>query len=1085
MEKMKLNNFTNNNVKNEVNINKNLKIPINKKIISLILMIILGVLISTISIAIPNTLTLQGKLTNLVGASQQGTYNFTFRIYDAFTGGNNLWELSNYNITTDSNGVYDVILTGINLTFADQYYLGITISTDGESTPRVNLTSSPYSFRANTSEALNPNQSYTVTNLSITGNATIGTGLTTLSINTITFNATTTGNISIAGNLTANAVFANNLSGRLSCSNIIGSPDGDFCTDSTGSGTETTNNSAINVTDIIARQGINATQDINTTKGSFYWLGSALQDIFVRATDTFNRANLTDFFGSDIDINNTLLRRTNTSFFATFWSVANTSSYLGGSDVNATLIKTGNLTTLNTLDLYIRVKDFNTANISNSTVRNDSDVRFRYGNFTQNVTVIGNISAQSIYLTGTLYDNGTLNRSIDLSSYNKSLDLKDYQKSSDFNLGNISNNTLTKDNNASIALWNVTSTRVIAPSYAEVINLSGRNLTGANNISATRFTGAINCGMIDGGSDSDFCADASSGVDTSVFNNVNLTSFFGNASINNSIIRETNHSFLNQFMRSADFNLGNISNNTLKVGDNASSSLWNRTGTSTFLRSINDNVGIGTPVPNNRLTIVGNDADSGSATPGLLHLNLTDNYNNTLLPLLTLDHVLANPSNVSTGAGQPSNLGLGILFRATNNDSEIINVSLINATLVNGFNGTEGSALSFSTITNGGQLTPRLVLNGTNVFIAPNSGNVGIGTTEPEDKLHIIDGSAGTVTANADAQLIVEDSGHAFIQILSGGTSQGGILFGDAAATAQSQIYYDHNANKLHITTDNTATAALTIDSSRNVGIGTTAPGRLLEVAGSINGTQLNISGSANLAYGSGLVGIGTSAPVDTLTVVGSVSTFGTLNATRINATTILQGGNAVQLSKDFNLGNISNYTQYLVRADAFTLGNLTGFFGEATINSSLFRANKTAYSLSKIADETISAGTNTMQDDDELYFDINANEKWIFDLKVWAISSPDITLMMNITGSDVPQDVANCTYALVDDSGVSTPAVGCAREIAYTTPTTLEMIQISGSVNTTTAGRVGLWWRQTLGGAGVGSTIKGGSTLKAFKAQR
>ena len=168
---------------------------------AMILLLSIFFLLSTIAFAIPNSLTLQGKLTNIAGASQVGTFNFTFRIYDAATNGNILYELVNYSITTDANGIYDVILGKINLSFADQYYLGITVGTDGESEPRVNLTSAPYSFRANTSEALNPNASYVVTNLSVTGNATIGSGGTTLEISTQTFNLTTIGNINLANNL--------------------------------------------------------------------------------------------------------------------------------------------------------------------------------------------------------------------------------------------------------------------------------------------------------------------------------------------------------------------------------------------------------------------------------------------------------------------------------------------------------------------------------------------------------------------------------------------------------------------------------------------------------------------------------------------------------------------------------------------------------------------------------------------------------------------------------------------------------------------------------------------------------------------
>jgi len=38
-------------------------------------------LFSSIVFAIPNSLTLQGKLTNLAGASQAGAFNFSFKIY--------------------------------------------------------------------------------------------------------------------------------------------------------------------------------------------------------------------------------------------------------------------------------------------------------------------------------------------------------------------------------------------------------------------------------------------------------------------------------------------------------------------------------------------------------------------------------------------------------------------------------------------------------------------------------------------------------------------------------------------------------------------------------------------------------------------------------------------------------------------------------------------------------------------------------------------------------------------------------------------------------------------------------------------
>ncbi|MAG91222.1 hypothetical protein CMO83_00935 [Candidatus Woesearchaeota archaeon] len=153
-------------------------------------------------LAAPNSINVQGKLTNPSGTIQTGTFNFSFRFYDNYTAGTKLLE-KNVTSTTDARGVYDIIIPDVNLTFKDQLYLGVEVNTDGEMSPRVNLTSVPYTFRANTSEALTPNSSHFVTNLSVNGNVTIGDGTTTLQITTQLFNLSAIGDLNLNGTVTA------------------------------------------------------------------------------------------------------------------------------------------------------------------------------------------------------------------------------------------------------------------------------------------------------------------------------------------------------------------------------------------------------------------------------------------------------------------------------------------------------------------------------------------------------------------------------------------------------------------------------------------------------------------------------------------------------------------------------------------------------------------------------------------------------------------------------------------------------------------------------------------------------------------
>ncbi|MBI2102121.1 hypothetical protein HYT53_05930 [Candidatus Woesearchaeota archaeon] len=143
-----------------------------------VLLILMPLLLLAVPVlSAPNTMNIQGKLTNPSGSVLTGTFNFTFRVYDNYTSGNKLYD-TNMTLATDSRGVYDIILRDVNITFADQLYLGVKVNNDAEMEPRVNLTSNPSAFRANISDDLNRNNAYTVSGVNVTGNLSLGQRLT-------------------------------------------------------------------------------------------------------------------------------------------------------------------------------------------------------------------------------------------------------------------------------------------------------------------------------------------------------------------------------------------------------------------------------------------------------------------------------------------------------------------------------------------------------------------------------------------------------------------------------------------------------------------------------------------------------------------------------------------------------------------------------------------------------------------------------------------------------------------------------------------------------------------------------------------
>ncbi|MBU4457404.1 MAG: hypothetical protein KJ902_01540, partial [Candidatus Omnitrophica bacterium] len=177
------------------------------------------------------------------------------------------------------------------------------------------------------------------------------------------------------------------------------------------------------------------------------------------------------------------------------------------------------------------------------------------------------------------------------------------------------------------------------------------------------------------------------------------------------------------------------------------------------------------------------------------------------------------------------------------------------------------------------------------------SGNVGIGTTGPDGTLHVHTATAGAVTANAEANdLVIEGSAAAGLSILTPDNIYSQIYFGSPSDNLGAQIAYNYDADIMLVSTHNAGaeltfntgngTEQVRIDSSGNVGIGTTGPlGRL------------QVSGTGNVVFNTtGKVGIGTTGPGSLLDVLGanvvtSNTTKGILNVASNNAEGIDVGG--------------------------------------------------------------------------------------------------------------------------------------------------------------------------------------------------
>jgi hypothetical protein len=129
---------------------------------SLILLVYLTVLMAiafVASAAVPRLINYQGILTDSGGLPIEGNHNLTFKVYpDSQVATPDLWSEEHTDVPVD-DGLFNVILGSIEAipdTLFDgaERWIGVTVGTDPEMTPRMRITSVPWAVRAEVADTV-------------------------------------------------------------------------------------------------------------------------------------------------------------------------------------------------------------------------------------------------------------------------------------------------------------------------------------------------------------------------------------------------------------------------------------------------------------------------------------------------------------------------------------------------------------------------------------------------------------------------------------------------------------------------------------------------------------------------------------------------------------------------------------------------------------------------------------------------------------------------------------------------------------------------------------------------------------------
>mgnify|MGYP003631277082 FL=1 len=201
------------------------------------------------------------------------------------------------------------------------------------------------------------------------------------------------------------------------------------------------------------------------------------------------------------------------------------------------------------------------------------------------------------------------------------------------------------------------------------------------------------------------------------------------------------------------------------------------------------------------------DVGIGTTTPDA-KLNITDGGTQVAISNTYLAH-LQSASNCGLAITAGSSSNNYIAFGDSDNYDEGI-ISYNNSTRSFAFRTADGAL-------------DDLVIN--------SAGNVGIGTTSPDNTLDVV-ASDVNITPNAESSAVFRRNGNNYLTILSNASNEGGILFGNAVDANDGTISYRHNTQSMQFSTADVERMRIT--AGGNVGINTTIPSEKLDVDGNV-----------------------------------------------------------------------------------------------------------------------------------------------------------------------------------------------------------------------------------------------------------